>query len=313
MINRKAYRAQLRAAIPPNYEVLGLEKSEIDMFILYGRPFNYPVSNVTEYQFLPFGSPYEVLHTPYFHFRTPIRILTIILSSACDMDRRNYVRSKIRDYYEKYRVFSVFALGYDPACGDEVNIENEFHGDIFQFSHENSYQNISLSVLYSLLYIHNHHIPADYVFKTDIDCVINYPLLLQHLKPYDPLVSRVYMGDCHVGEHYLTRDIKRKQYIPATLVGDYQIPPYASGGGYIISYKLLGELMIAMRHVDFLTHHEDVNIGKGMALILVHCIQKRSMWVARNGCESKKECLEYVVMHPNLNDEEIDVFYSYLE
>ena len=134
------------------------------MFIEYGRPFNYPVSNVTDYSFLPFGSPYKVLQTPYFHFKTPIRIFTIILSSACDMGRRNYVRSKIRDHYKKYGVYSVFALGYDPACGDEVNIENGIYGDLFQFSHVNSYKNISLSVLYSLLYIHNHHIPVDYVF-----------------------------------------------------------------------------------------------------------------------------------------------------
>ena len=307
------YKKQLRAAIPPNYEVLGLERMEIDMFIYHGKPFDYPVSNLTEYSFLPFGMPYEVLHTPNLHFRFPIRIFTIILSSACDMDRRNYVRSKTRDYYDKYGVYSVFALAYDPACEDEVGVENGMHGDIFQFSHENSYKNISLSVLYSLMYIHNRHIPVDYVFKTDVDCVINYPLLLKHLEPYDPLSSRVYMGDCHLREHYLTRNTKRKQYIPASLVGDYKIPPYASGGGYIISYKLLGELMIAMRHVDFLTHHEDVNVGKGMDLIFVPCIQKKPMWVARRGCPSKEECLEYVVMHPRSKDNEIDVFYSYLE
>ena len=311
-MSSKAQRDTLRSLIPKNYEVLGMEKTEIDMFVSHGQPFNFPVSNLTEYSYLPFGAPYEVLQTPILRFHAPVRILTVILSSACEVDQRNYVRSKIRGNLAKYGVYSVFTLGYDPLCDELVRDENEKHGDILQFSHVNSYRNISLSVLYSLLYLHNHHIAADYVLKTDVDCVINYPLLLKHLEPYNPFVDRVYMGDCHVGEHYITNNPRRKIYIPESLVLDPKIAPYASGGGYVISYKLLGELMIAMRHVKFLTHHEDVNIGKGMELLFVQCIQKKPMWVARKGCDSEESCKEYVVMHPERHISEINEFYSYI-
>ena len=311
-MDRKHRYQELLPQIPDNYRVSNHEVDETDFYTLYGKPYNYPSTNTTEYSFLPFGQPYSVLQTPQLNASSHIRILSIVLSSTCDFDTRKYVRSKTSSYYEKYRVRPIFALSSDEVCNVEVGRENGQFGDILQFSHQNSYKNISLSVLYSFQYLQSRQLSVDFVFKTDTDCVVNYPLLNQTISKYEQNREYLYMGNCHSGEMFNTRWPDRKNYVPPSVVGKTRIPTYASGGGYVISYKLLPKLLIAMRHVNYLTHHEDVNVGKGMDLLNVECVDKTAIWIARSGCRFSWTCLKKIIMHPKKSPSEIERFYSYI-
>lgn len=302
----------LRKYVPSNFEVRDHAVEEVEMFLRYGRPYNYKNVSVPTYQQIFLGRPYSILQKPRFSFSHRVRILTIVLSSACDFSARQVVRSKTQSYYLRYNVYTIFSLGYNPTCSSLVDQENEQYGDILQFSHVDSYHNITLSVLYAFQWLQLFDLPVDYVFKTDSDCVINYPLLLQVIYPYDVVKDDVYMGDCHRDENFNTKNQNRKNYVPPAVVGDDVLSYYASGGGYIISYHLLPRLMIAMRHVNYLTHHEDVNTGKGMQLLLVPCVEHSDFWVARRGCGNQTDCLRHVVLHPKTSILEVNQYYSYL-
>ena len=282
------------------------------MFIRYGRPFDYQNVSVESYQQIFLGRPYSILQKPRLSFPHRVRVLTIVLSSACDFSTRQIVRSRTQSYYLRYNAFTIFSLGNNPECTSFVGQENDDYGDILQFDHVDSYHNITLSVLYAFQWLQLANLPIDYVLKTDSDCVINYPLLLQLLSPYDVSKDDVYMGDCHHDEIFNTKNHRRKNYVPAAVVGNTVLSYYASGGGYVISYHLLPRLMIAMRHVNYLTHHEDVNTGKGMQLLQVPCVDYSRFWVARLGCKNQSECLRHVILHPKSSILEVDRFYSYL-
>ena len=291
--------------------MIGTEKRQLEFYRIFGNPFQYHTSPVLEYQFVPFGMPYSVLQSPVIKTDGRIRIFTIMLSSACQAEMRQHVRNNTRDYLHRFRVYTIFVLGSNPACDELVSQESSRYGDILQFDHVDSYNNITLSVLYAFQYLQAGRYPIDYVFKTDSDCVINYPLLLSIVSQYD-YRSNVYLGNCHINEPYYTYNSLRKNYIPKVIVGNSTIPYYNSGGGYLISYRLLPDVLAAIRYVPFLTHHEDVNIGKAMYLLKVGCIDYTKRWISRNGCNSKSQCLSKVIMHPEKSDYEIERFYSYL-
>ena len=142
--------------------------------------------------------------------------------------------------------------------------------------------------------------------------MVNYPLLLNTISQYADRKEWMYMGNCHKDEKFNTRRSNQKNYVPYSVVGSTRLPAYASGGGYVISYNLLPDLLIAMRHVNYLTHHEDVNVGKGMDLLHVECIDQSAIWIARKGCWFSRTCLKKVIMHPQHSKSEIQRFYSYL-
>ena len=66
-----------------------------------------------------------------------------------------------------------------------------------------TYNNITLSVLFALHYVSRQNLPVKYVFKTDSDCVVNYPLLKQYIAklPKDNQ-EKLYMGRCDMGSGY---------------------------------------------------------------------------------------------------------------
>lgn len=89
-------------------------------------------------------------------------------------------------------------------------------------------------------------LPVRYVFKTDSDCVVNYPRLIELLDTIsEEQKQNLYMGLCDKGKNYNTMDVSRKNYVPKSLVqGDTYIPYYVTGGGYVISYELLPKLLV---------------------------------------------------------------------
>ena len=245
----------------------------------------------------------------------PYTFLTLMLSQACDFKLRSIVRNQTQHLRTRFSVYSIFVLGNAvPSCNDAIADENAINGDILQFNHLDSYNNITLSVLFAFHYIHNLSLPVRYVFKTDSDCVVNYPRLVELLNAMsEEQKQNLYMGLCDQGKNYNTVDVSRKNYVPKSLVqGDTYIPYYVTGGGYIISYELLPKLLVGISHLPFIGHNEDVNVGRGMTLVKIPCTDAKTIWISRNGCFSKTECLKRVIMHPWMDVSEVPRFYSYL-
>ena len=103
-----------------------------------------------------------------------------------------------------------------------------------------------------------------------------------------------------------------RRLIPDSLVGDdVLIPAYATGAGYLIRSDVLPHLAIAIRHLNFIGHNEDVNVGKAMTLLNYNC-SHIDHWVARYGCENRTSCLDYSIIHRNSSNTEIGKYWRYL-
>ena len=227
------------------------------------------------------------------------------------------VRNKTRQVQHKQGYHIVFVTGKSHSrCNQQIHQENlQFH-DVLQFDHTDSYHNLTLSVLYSLHFLHNLSLPVQYVLKTDSDCVVNYPLLhtlLDQIPPSSASRNRVYMGACRRNTKYNVYDASKKNFIPISLTqNELWYSYYVTGGGYVLSYSLLPELLVGASHLKFIGHFEDVNVGRALELVGVKCIDRSSVWIHRHGCPDKQTCLKAVVIHPKHDKDEIDRFYSYL-
>ena len=301
--------------VPPQYRIKGAEEDQVRLLQEYGKPYSFRKAKLRTYFNIPYGYPFEILQKPRLENMNETLFLTLMLSQGCSFNLRSMVREKTQMMRKKFGVYSIFVLANPvPSCNDQIAKENEEFGDILQFDHMDSYNNITLSVLFSFHYIHALRLPVKYIFKTDSDCVINYPLLTEMLSRLsEQEKANLYMGLCDQGKSYNTMDVSRKNYIPASLVkNETYIPYYVTGGGYVISYSLLPRLLAGLSHLPFIGHNEDVNVGRGMKLVNINCHDVRPKWIARHGCASKEECLEYVVIHPWLDESEVPKYYSYL-
>ena len=300
----------------PFYKIDGLDDLKLRYLRLVGRPFRFRKSRLPTYPTIPYGMPVSVLQEPSFEGMPNVTFLTLMLSRSCDFKIRSIVRNqtKGRQHDHDYHIVFVLATSATP-CNEEIALENEKNGDILQFNHMDTYNNITLSVLFALHYVSRQNLPVKYVFKTDSDCVVNYPLLKQYIAklPKDNQ-EKLYMGRCDMGSGYNYYLSTRKNFIPRSLIlNELFIPYYVTGGGYVISYSVLPRLLLGIRHLPFIGHNEDVNVGRGMKMMGIPCVNIKDKWISRYGCDSKEVCSEYVVLHPYAYDEEIIRFYSYVQ
>ena len=83
-----------------------------------------------------------------------------------------------------------------------------------------------------------------------------------------------------------------------------------TGGGYLLS-SCCGKMIVGMRHLEFIAHNEDVNVGKAMKSIGVKCTHIQN-WIARYGCRSEEECLKYPIIHKDISNDEMKVFWRFI-
>lgn len=307
--------AESQRGVPKQYAIEGEDLDKVRLLMQYGRPYHYRKAKLRTYSVIPYGYPFRVLQEPRLQGMDSVTFFTLMLSRSCDFDIRNMVRKNMKTLWTRFSVHSIFVLGSsDPFCDERIAEENRLFGDILQFDHSDTYNNITLSVLFSLHYIHNLSLPIQYVLKTDSDCVVNYPQLEKLIGALSELEqSQLYMGMCDRDKKYNVYEVARKNYIPLSLVqNETFIPYYVTGGGYVISYRLLPRLLVGMSHLSFIGHNEDVNVGRGMQLMHIPCRHVPKYWIARHGCTQKKECLKHVIIHPWMDVSEVPRYYSYL-
>lgn len=295
--------------IPDSLQLRGHGKEQRDLEKRYGSPFCFDVGSDPSYPPIPYGVPIEVVHHPDYPSLSGKEVLVLMLTQPQHMERRRTIREHYRAFERRFNVSLLFVMAVDKDWDMKEECET-FH-DILQLRHPDSYHTLSLTVLHAFHVLHTNDIAFHYLVKTDDDCVLNLPLLASLLSSPSLLrLSYVYMGNCYRYGAYNTVN-RTKTFVPASVVrSDSVIPTYATGGAYVLSRPLLVPLLLEARHLPFLTHQEDVTVGRAVGRAGAGCISpKPGMWIARNGCEGAM-CSSYVVLHTSGEKEELERVYA---
>ena len=294
LCNEKEYNDYLQH-VPLNYRVCSECVLEMQLRHFHGLPFMYHTIENDKYPTIPLGSELQYLCFPEINTQDRLFLLILILTSAKEIEER----ATLRSYYNRLHVNStrfIFVTASNPEVNEAVARESEQYRDILQLNHVDSYHNLTLSVFGAFQFFSRDTKYAKYIMKTDSDCVLNLPRIERKLWEFDGFQ---YAGNCRTNVRYYTTGVRRKNYVPPELVGEEtQIAQYATGAGYVIASSVLPKLVVALRHLPFIAHNEDVNVGRAMSLIHVKCKMLWG-WIARNGC-SEDECNVIAIIHsPN--------------
>lgn len=105
--------------------------------------------------------------------------------------------------------------------------------------------------------LHNCH--PSYLLKTDDDCFVNVPLLLQFLWKYNPVPANLYAGRVRWSAP-VVRDPNSRWYVSNLEYPRQRYSPYANGAGYIFSYDVLKKLIVFSDKIHFFPN-EDAYVG----------------------------------------------------
>ena len=141
---------------------------------------------------------------------------------------------------KKFDFISIFAIGQTPNKITQNIIEKESQGfgDILQLLYIDSYENLTNKTLLTLEWL-SYNCEPKFVLKTDDDCFVN----LLSLEPWlHTLKSDIlYVGKRNVHMPVI-RNPKHRNYVAVEDFSEKYYEPYCSGGGYILSGKVLKNL-----------------------------------------------------------------------
>ena len=301
------------------------------LYSLYGPPFSYRVSSEPSYPTIEFGKSLTFLNLPSISRQYHYDLFLFICSSTPEMFVRDKLRRRFLSLSSKYSLGYIFVLGSNPEFNDRISEENRKYHDILQLGHKDSYHLITLSVFGAIQYLSNYPVKVRYFMKTDSDCVLNVPSIIQYVQK----ANDSYIGNCKYKANYLTfsrleerikklrririkterqelQDLLIKRAVPDSLVmNDTRINSYATGAGYLIRSDILPRLAVSIRHLNFIGHNEDVNIGKAMTMLGYSC-ELVDNWVARKGCNNQTDCLNYFIIHRKSSFVEIGNYWNYV-
>lgn len=144
---------------------------------------------------------------------------------------------------------------------NKVNIklkhESEINKDILQFNEIASYFNLTIQTLHMILWCSK--IKFKYLLKTDIDVLINLPLILRYIKKFKKNNTYYAMGK--ISRAYVIRNKKYSHYIPREIISENIYPPYLQGVGYIMPFNTITLLQESIEKVKPKIWIEDVFMG----------------------------------------------------
>lgn len=194
----------------------------------------------------------------------PLQLLILVLSSPHGPTRRTAIRGTWLYNFQirELKVVPKFLVGTkklaDSTVGNLTQEDGMFHDILFLPDLVDSYANLSLKVLQGLKWAwQNTHF--DFVVKTDDDSYVQIDKLgqlLRRIQCDERLYWGFFMG--HAFPEPTGRWAERRWFnCPHYL-------PYAMGGGYVLSRKVVE---ILMRFPDRLKmyHNEDVTVGSWLA------------------------------------------------
>ena len=284
---------------------------ELKFYKTKGKPYSYRTYNASNYPSIQFGKTMSYRLYPRLKNNFGYQVLFMIISAAGENQERMIIRENFRSLQSRYRIGYFFVTAMNSKYNSSLFKENLVYRDILQLSHTDSYHNLVLSVLGGFHFVSRFRDLAEYVMKTDSDCVVNIPELMHSLNKTEKDHPQ-YIGKCSKKWHFNVIDPKQKNWVPLELVGvRNHFTGYASGGGYILRFSAIPRLLVAVRHLPFITHLEDVTIGLAASSLKYRCTNKVP-WIARRGCGTQESCLKYMIMHKNESNSEIIRYWSYI-
>lgn len=191
--------------------------------------------------------------------RTKTFLLIIVLTGPKNIERRNAIRSTWLNVAKFPSVSARFVIGTSDLDSDtraSVEQEQSLHGDmLFLHKLKDAYNHLTRKLLSALLWI-NENIDCSFVMKVDDDTFVRLDVIEQELKTKYHGVDNLYWG--------FHRGSSRVKYSgpwaePKWILCDRYLP-YALGGGYIVSMKLV-QYISNISSLLVLYNSEDVSLG----------------------------------------------------
>lgn len=196
-----------------------------------------------------------LINQPHVCDETPF-LLLVVKSLIPHFDRRQAIRETWgkAGVLANRTVVTVFLLGNTlpldnfPDLLGMLGHEAKLHKDLLQWDYRDSFFNLTVKEVLFLEWFSKHCPQAQYVLKGDDDVFVNTLRVIDLLEGLpDNKAKDFFIGDVisNAGPH---RNQKLKYFIPESVfVGQY--PPYAGGGGYLLSGELAIRLYNASQQV----------------------------------------------------------------
>lgn len=197
-----------------------------------------------------------------------VHLLIVVKSVIEQHDRREAVRQTWGREHETEAgsVRTVFLLGSAASGKDSRNLqqlleyEDRLYGDILQWDFMDTFFNLTLKEVNFLKWFNTYCPRTRFIFKGDDDVFVNTHNLLQliRFRTEERRDARLFVGDV-IAKAGPIRNRQSKYYIPKELF-DRPYPPYAGGGGFLMSGALARRLKGASEAVQ-LYPIDDVFLG----------------------------------------------------
>jgi len=168
---------------------------------------------------------------------------------------------------KKFTYKTIFTIGREENSKIEKLIENESDKfqDILRLNYQDTYENLTNKTMLTFEWVANNCQPK-YVLKTDDDCFVN-------LVSFAPWFEKLNKNIDYIGKknEYMPviRDPWHRNYVPFNDFNEEYYKPYCSGGGYMLSGRVLKNITIKSRTMKQIIN-EDAYIGMVTNSLNIH-------------------------------------------